>query len=49
MHAIAVENLTKIYGKGETAVTAIADATRVIGEQKQFEQELAAMKARKRR
>ncbi|RII29239.1 MAG: ABC transporter [Geobacter sp.] len=27
MHAIEVENLTKIYGKGETAVTAIADAT----------------------
>lgn len=27
MYAIAVENLTKIYGKGETAVTAIADAT----------------------
>jgi putative ABC transport system ATP-binding protein len=27
MYAIEVENLTKIYGKGETAVTAIADAT----------------------
>ena len=27
MHAIAVERLTKIYGKGELAVTAIADAT----------------------
>jgi putative ABC transport system ATP-binding protein len=27
MHAIEVENLTKIYGKGETAVTAIADAS----------------------
>ncbi|MBC8018820.1 MAG: ATP-binding cassette domain-containing protein, partial [Verrucomicrobia bacterium] len=27
MHAISVENLTKIYGKGDTAVTAIADAT----------------------
>lgn len=27
MNAIEVENLTKIYGKGETAVTAIADAT----------------------
>ena len=27
MYAIAVERLTKIYGKGETAVTAIADAT----------------------
>jgi len=26
-YAIAVEKLTKIYGKGETAVTAIADAT----------------------
>ncbi|OGU09239.1 MAG: ABC transporter [Geobacteraceae bacterium GWC2_58_44] len=26
-YAIAVENLTKIYGRGETAVTAIADAT----------------------
>lgn len=27
MYAIEVEKLTKIYGKGETAVTAIADAT----------------------
>src|SRR5512133_3112305 len=27
MYAIEVEDLTKIYGKGETAVTAIADAT----------------------
>jgi putative ABC transport system ATP-binding protein len=27
MHAIEVESLTKIYGRGETAVTAIADAT----------------------
>lgn len=27
MHAIEVEKLTKIYGKGETAVTAIANAT----------------------
>ena len=27
MYAIEVERLTKIYGKGETAVTAIADAT----------------------
>ncbi len=27
MYAIEVENLTKIYGKGETAVIAIADAT----------------------
>ena len=27
MYAIEVENLTKIYGKGETAVTAIAGAT----------------------
>jgi len=27
MYAIEVENLTKIYGKGEAAVTAIADAT----------------------
>lgn len=27
MYAIEVENLTKIYGKGETAVTAIANAT----------------------
>jgi putative ABC transport system ATP-binding protein len=27
MHAIEVENLTKIYGKGDTAVTAIADAS----------------------
>lgn len=27
MHAVEVENLTKIYGKGETAVTAIADAS----------------------
>ena len=27
MYAIEVENLTKIYGRGETAVTAIADAT----------------------
>ena len=27
MHAIEVENLTKIYGKGETAVTAIEDAS----------------------
>ncbi|MDA8428624.1 MAG: ABC transporter ATP-binding protein [Geobacteraceae bacterium] len=27
MYAIVVENLTKVYGKGETAVTAIADAT----------------------
>ncbi len=27
MYAIEVENLTKIYGKGVTAVTAIADAT----------------------
>ncbi|HKZ17370.1 MAG TPA: ABC transporter ATP-binding protein [Geobacteraceae bacterium] len=27
MYAIEVENLTKIYGKGETAVTAISDAT----------------------
>jgi len=27
MYAIEVENLTKIYGKGETAVTAIFDAT----------------------
>jgi len=26
-YAIAIEKLTKIYGKGETAVTAIADAT----------------------
>ena len=27
MHAIKIEHLTKVYGKGETAVTAIADAT----------------------
>jgi putative ABC transport system ATP-binding protein len=27
MHAIEVNGLTKIYGKGETAVTAISDAT----------------------
>ncbi|MDD2582262.1 MAG: ABC transporter ATP-binding protein [Desulfuromonadaceae bacterium] len=27
MYAIEVENLTKIYGKGDTAVTAIADAS----------------------
>jgi putative ABC transport system ATP-binding protein len=27
MHAIEVDNLTKIYGKGETAVTALQDAT----------------------
>lgn len=27
MYAVEIENLTKIYGKGETAVTAIADAT----------------------
>uniref|UniRef100_C6E158 ABC transporter related protein n=1 Tax=Geobacter sp. (strain M21) TaxID=443144 RepID=C6E158_GEOSM len=27
MYAVEVENLTKIYGKGSTAVTAIADAT----------------------
>lgn len=27
MHAVEVENLTKIYGKGDTAVTALADAT----------------------
>ena len=27
MYAVEVERLTKIYGKGETAVTAIADAT----------------------
>lgn len=27
MYAIEIEKLTKIYGKGETAVTAIADAT----------------------
>lgn len=27
MHAVEVEQLTKIYGKGETLVTAIADAT----------------------
>jgi putative ABC transport system ATP-binding protein len=27
MYAIEVDNLTKIYGKGETAVTAISDAT----------------------
>lgn len=27
MYAIEVENLTKIFGKGETAVTAISDAT----------------------
>jgi putative ABC transport system ATP-binding protein len=27
MHAIEVERLTKIYGKGDTAVTAIADAS----------------------
>lgn len=27
MHTVVVENLTKIYGKGEMAVTAIADAT----------------------
>ena len=27
MYAIEVEKLTKIYGKGETAVTALADAT----------------------
>ncbi len=27
MYAIEVENLTKIYGKGETAVTAIAEAS----------------------
>lgn len=27
MYAVEVENLTKIYGKGETTVTAIADAT----------------------
>lgn len=27
MYAIEVENLTKVYGKGETTVTAIADAT----------------------
>jgi putative ABC transport system ATP-binding protein len=27
MYAIAVENLTKVYGKGETAVTAIVGAT----------------------
>lgn len=27
MYAIEVDNLTKIYGKGETAVTAIANAT----------------------
>jgi putative ABC transport system ATP-binding protein len=27
MYAVEVENLTKIYGKGDTAVTAIAEAT----------------------
>ena len=27
MYAVEVENLTKVYGSGETAVTAIADAT----------------------
>lgn len=27
MYAVEVENLTKIYGKGDTAVTALADAT----------------------
>lgn len=27
MYAIEIERLTKVYGKGETAVTAIADAT----------------------
>jgi putative ABC transport system ATP-binding protein len=27
MHAVEVENLTKIYGRGHTAVTALADAT----------------------
>ena len=27
MYAVEVENLTKIYGKGDTAVTAIADAS----------------------
>src|SRR6266704_3755919 len=27
MYAIELENLTKIYGKGETAVTAISEAT----------------------
>lgn len=27
MYAVEVENLTKIYGKGDTTVTAIADAT----------------------
>ena len=27
MYAVEVENLTKVYGHGETAVTAIADAT----------------------
>ncbi len=27
MYAIEIEKLTKVYGKGETAVTAIADAT----------------------
>ena len=27
MYAVEVENLTKIYGKGDTTVTALADAT----------------------
>ena len=27
MHAVEVENLTKIYGKGDTTITALADAT----------------------
>ena len=31
MHAIEVERLTKIYGKGDTAVTAIADASFQVG------------------
>ena len=42
-------DLNALQQVGEQMETAIADATRVIGEQKQFEQELAAMKARKRR